>query len=157
MNKLVSYKNTFGMLKVVYLYLMLLVAVTANSQEWITDVEKAKISAQKENKTIVLVFQGSDWCAPCIKLDKEIWSTDEFKTYAKDHFIMLKADFPRRKKNALNEDQQNHNRQLAETYNKNGYFPYVVMLDENGKVLSENGYKKTSPKAYIELLESYKK
>jgi thioredoxin-related protein len=145
------------MFKVVYLALMLFVAVTANSQNWTTDVEEAKISAQKENKTIVLVFQGSDWCAPCIKLDREIWSTDEFKAYAKGHYIMLKADFPRRKQNALSEDLQNHNKQLAETYNKNGYFPYVVMLDENGKVLSENGYKKTTPKAYIKLLESYNK
>ena len=66
------------MFKVVYLALMLFVAVTANSQNWTTDVEEAKISAQKENKTIVFVFQGSDWCAPCIKLDREIWSTDEF-------------------------------------------------------------------------------
>jgi thioredoxin-related protein len=145
------------MFKVVYLALMLFVAVTANSQNWTTDVEEAKISAQKENETIVLVFQGSDWCAPCIKLDREIWSTDEFKAYAKGHYIMLKADFPRRKQNALSEDLQNHNKQLAETYNKNGYFPYVVMLDENGKVLSENGYKKTTPKAYIKLLESYNK
>ena len=37
---------------------------------------KASITkAQKQNKKIILVFQGSDWCGPCIKLSKEIWST----------------------------------------------------------------------------------
>lgn len=127
-----------------------------NAQEWITDFKEAKTIATKENKTVILVFQGSDWCAPCIKLDQEIWQTQEFKVYAKEHFVMLKADFPKRKKNALSEAQQTHNNQLAETYNKNGYFPYVVILDAKGNVLGSTGYKKTSPSEYIKLLESYK-
>ena len=69
------------------------------AQEWQTDFTKAKEIASKESKNIVLVFQGSDWCAPCIKLDREIWSTSKFKELSKDHFIMLQADFPRKKRN----------------------------------------------------------
>jgi len=46
------------------------------SQNWHTDLEYAKKIAVKENKPIVLVFQGSDWCAPCIKLERDIWSSD---------------------------------------------------------------------------------
>ncbi|WP_298896188.1 thioredoxin family protein [uncultured Psychroserpens sp.] len=136
--------------------LCILFSVSAFSQEWITDFNTAKSSAQKDSKKIVLVFQGSDWCAPCIKLDKEIWHTDEFKTYAKDHFIMLKADFPKRKKNALPQSQQEHNNKLAETYNKNGYFPFVVVLDAKGNKLGAIGYKKVSPSDYIKILESFK-
>jgi len=49
----------------------------------VTDFEQAKTVAAEENKKIILVFQGSDWCAPCTKLDKEIWSAEEFKNYAK--------------------------------------------------------------------------
>ncbi|WP_299113565.1 thioredoxin family protein [uncultured Winogradskyella sp.] len=126
------------------------------SQEWITDFDEAKSSAKENNKKIILVFQGSDWCAPCIKLDKEIWHTDEFISYAKEHFVMLKADFPKRKKNALSETQQKHNDKLAEVYNRNGYFPYVVVMDANGNVLGSTGYKKTTPKVYIDILESFK-
>ena len=71
----------------------------ANAQVWNNDFTTAKKLAQEQNKKIILVFQGSDWCGPCIKLEKEIWSSEEFKTYAKDHFILLKADFPKKKAN----------------------------------------------------------
>lgn len=125
------------------------------SQNWLTDFETAKSKAQQEEKTIILVFQGSDWCAPCIKLDKEIWNTEEFKNYAKDHFVMLQADFPKRKKNALSETQQKHNNQLAEKFNKNGYFPYVVILNSEGTILGSTGYKKTTPASYLRHLESF--
>lgn len=127
-----------------------------NAQEWQTDIDEAKKIASTENKKIVLVFQGSDWCAPCIKLDREIWSTEEFKTYAHEHFVMLQADFPRKKKNALISDLQKKNGILAETYNKQGIFPFVVVLDANGKVLGNTGYKKSTPKAYINELNSFK-
>ncbi|NAS30226.1 thioredoxin fold domain-containing protein [Flavobacteriaceae bacterium R38] len=131
--------------------------LSANGQEWNTNFEKAKIKATKNNRNIVLVFQGSDWCVPCIKLDKEIWSTEEFQNYAKDRFVMLRADFPRKKKNKLSEEQQNQNNHLAEHYNRNGFFPFVVVLDKNGKVLGETSYiRKSTPSEYIKLLESFK-
>ncbi len=136
------------------LILSLFISTIAFSQDWITDINKAKEIALQENKTIVLVFQGSDWCAPCMKLEKEIWSTDTFKKYAKEHFVMLKADFPRRKKNALSKEQQEKNNALFEKYNKQGYFPYVVVLDANGTVLGVTGYEKTSPENYIKKLTS---
>ena len=145
-------------MKTILSILFLLITITSvNAQDWITDFEKAKTIAAEESKTIVLVFQGSDWCAPCIKLDKEIWNTQEFQSYAKEHFVMLQADFPKRKKNALAEEQQAHNDKLAERYNTNGYFPYVVVLDSEGKMLGSTGYKKTTPSAYIKLLESFRK
>ena len=102
-----------------------------------------------------MVFQGSDWCAPCIKLEQEIWSSDEFKSYAEDHFVLLKADFPKRKKNALVKEQQEANNHLAEVYNKQGFFPFVVVLDKEGKVLGETGYNKVEPKEYIKILTSF--
>ena len=136
-------------------FFLLTTVASLNAQDWLTNFETAKIQAQQEQKTIVLVFQGSDWCAPCIKLDKEIWQTEEFQNYAKDNFVMLKADFPKRKKNALSENQQAHNNKLAEQFNKNGYFPYVVILNSEGKMLGSTGYKKTTPSAYIEILESF--
>ena len=136
----------------------ILIIVTSNmiGQDWQTDFDTSKEIASKENKPIILVFQGSDWCAPCIKLEREIWSSDEFISYSKDNFVMLLADFPRKKKNALDSKQQDHNNSLAEKYNKNGYFPYVVILDKDGKVLGATDYKKVSPTEYINILESFK-
>ena len=131
------------------------VIISMKSQEWQTDLNKAQNIASEKNQKIILVFQGSDWCAPCIKLDTEIWSSKEFITYSKEHFVMLKADFPRKSKNKLDKSQQEKNNQLAEKYNTKGYFPYVVVLDQNANVLGSTGYKKVSPSEYIEILNSF--
>ena len=85
----------------------------------------------------------------------EIWNTEEFKAFANDNYVMLKADFPRKKKNALSEVQQKKNNALAETYNKNGHFPLVVILDSQGNVLGETGYLKISPNEYIAKINSF--
>jgi thioredoxin-related protein len=132
-----------------------LISFSANAQNWQTDINKAKELAATKNCNIVLVFQGSDWCAPCIKLDQKIWSSEEFKNYAKDHYVMLLADFPRKKKNQLSKEQQEKNNTLAEKYNRQGFFPLIVVLDKDGKVLGSTGYKNISPKGYIDLLNSF--
>lgn len=140
------------------LFILLLFSIfSLNAQNWVTDFDEAKKIAIEKNQHIILVFQGSDWCAPCIKLEKEIWSTEEFKTYSENNFVMLLADFPRKKKNTLTKNQQLQNNQLMEKYNLRGYFPYVVVLDKNGITLGSTGYKKTSPSEYIKLLNSFKK
>ena len=145
------------MKKISFVILFLLSTTAIFAQDWITNFEEAKILASKKNENIVLVFQGSDWCGPCIKLDREIWSTDIFKEFSKSHFVMLKADFPRRKANQLNSEQIRRNTLLAEKYNPAGYFPFVVVLNSDGKVLGETGYKKLTPTEYIAQLEAFEK
>lgn len=138
------------------LFLIFILSITSiQAQNWITDFTTAKEEAVKNNKPIILVFQGSDWCAPCIKLDREIWSTEIFKNYSKEHYIMLQADFPRKKKNKLSDKQTEANKQLAEIYNKQGFFPFVVVLDHEGNILGQTSYKKTTPENYIKELNSF--
>ena len=141
----------------VQIALLILLSFSVKAQDWNTNFKTAKQIATSENKPIILVFQGSDWCAPCIKLEHEVWSTATFKKYAKEHFVMLQADFPRKKKNALPKDQAKANGYLFETYNKNGIFPFVVVLDSTGKVMGQTSYKKTTPENYIKELNSFLK
>lgn len=140
--------------KIILVCLVISLSFKAAAQEWQSDLQEAKKIATVENQKIILVFQGSDWCAPCIKLDNEIWSSDEFKAYAKEHYVMLLADFPRKKKNKLSKSQQEKNNKLAEEYNKQGFFPFVAVLDKNGELLGSTGYKKVSVTEYIEMLNS---
>lgn len=127
----------------------------ANAQDWNTDFEAAKKKAFKENKKLILVFQGSDWCAPCMKLDREVWSQEKFKAHATKHYVMMQADFPRRKQNKLPEELAAQNGKLFETYNKQGYFPHVVVLSPQGKVIGQTGYKAISLEEYIKELDSF--
>lgn len=136
--------------------ILLIVSMSSFAQDWTYDINKAKQQASTEEKAIVLVFAGSDWCAPCIKLEKKIWESEQFQRLAKDTFVMLKADFPRRKKNKLSKQQQKHNDALAEKYNRNGNFPLVVVLDENGNIKGKAGYENISPIDYYKKLKSLK-
>ncbi len=136
---------------------LLLVSVSTFAQNWLTDIDQAKAKASENKTNILLVFSGSDWCAPCMKLDKFIWQSEEFKTFSKDHFVLLRADFPKQKKNKLSNEQQAHNDKLAEKYNPNGYFPLVVILDKNGGTIGTTGYKNVSPAEYIKQLQALEK
>ncbi|MDR0227895.1 MAG: thioredoxin family protein [Flavobacteriaceae bacterium] len=114
--------------------------------------DDALAKASKEDKNIILVFAGSDWCAPCIKLDKEVFQTEVFQK-EKANWVMYKADFL--KKSKLPVEVKNENSKLADTYNKEGYFPLVVLLDSKGKVLGKTGYMKATPMEYIKKLYSF--
>ncbi len=142
-------------MKKIFLFIGLCLFTIANvqAQMWFTNLEEAQITAQANDQPIILVFQGSDWCAPCIKLDRTIWSSSEFKEYAEENLVLLQADFPRRKKNKLSEAQTAHNAMLAETYNRQGIFPMVAVLTPEGGLLGQTGYKRMSPDDYIEHLE----
>ncbi len=136
-------------------YALLLFTSISFGQEWNTNFETAKTEATTKNQHIILLFSGSDWCAPCMKLEREIWDTEAFKSSIKENYTLLKADFPRRKKNKLSKALQAQNEQLAATYNPKGYFPLVVVLDKTGKQLGQLGYQKTNPEAYLKLLNAF--
>lgn len=144
------------MRKIIISLFLLLFTVTY-SQNWKTSFDEAKTAALKENKDILLVFSGSDWCAPCIKLDKVVWQSEEFKTEAEKNWIIYKADFPKKKANQLDPKQTEINNLLAEKYNKSGSFPLVVLLDKSGKVIGMTGFKNVSAADYITIIHSLAK
>ena len=137
------------------LIIMLLFMVTQGySQEWKSNLEEAKKEATEQNKNILLVFSGSDWCAPCIKLDKNVWQSAAFKEESQKSWILIKADFPKKKADLLSPELTTNNQKLAEKYNKEGNFPLVVLLDKSGKVLGEQGYLNIAAEDYIQTILS---
>lgn len=141
-----------------FLYLFcLLSASTLFAQEWKNSYVDALIEAKDENKMIFLVFSGSDWCAPCIKLDENVWTSDAFRDHADANYVLYKADFPRKKTNRLQDALVAENKALAERYNPEGHFPLVLLLNTEGGVLGRTGYRKGAPETYIEHLNSFVK
>ena len=143
------------MKKILITSVLLTLSTLIWAQKWETNLDVAKTKAEQDGKNIILNFSGSDWCIPCMKLEKEIWESYEFVAYSKAHYVLLRADFPKKKINALVKEQQAQNDKLAEIYNKQGLFPLVVVLDKKGKVLGTTGYKNIAPKEYIALLHSF--
>ncbi len=93
---------------------------------WYLNYEEAKKVAQAENKPIIILFTGSDWCPPCRALRKEVFPNRIFKQEAKNVILVL-ADFPKRKQ--LPVDQRQRNRQLAATFLGGRGLPTMVAVD----------------------------
>lgn len=112
----------------------------AFAQEWIDDFSVAKAKAQEKNKLMLVDFTGSDWCGWCIKLRKEVLDTPEFDAYAKDRFVLMEVDCPRKKKQDVMLSQQNQ--KLCQQYNISG-FPTLLVMNAEGEVVGGfSGYKK---------------
>ncbi len=141
-------------MKKLVVVVFLFTSLCAFSQNWKNNIEEAKIEAKASNKNILLVFSGSDWCAPCIKLDRTIFQTDVFKAEAQQKWILVKADFPKKKGNLLSPELTESNKKLAEKYNKEGYFPLVVLLDPTGKTIGMLGFKNVTAEAYVQLINN---
>ena len=104
-------------------------------KQWEPDFENAKKIAKEEHKLILLNFSGSDWCGPCIVMRKDYLNSDVFNTMADENLVMVNADFPRKKANQLPAEIIKKNENLAELYNKEGKFPFTLLLSAEGKVL----------------------
>ncbi len=114
--------------------------------------EEAKVQAKAESKTVLMSFSGSDWCANCIRLERELFESPEFQSYAKEHLVLLKLDFPMKKKNQLSAEQTAHNEKLAEQFNQKGAFPTVIVFSADGESLGKMKHPQPTASAYIESL-----
>jgi protein disulfide-isomerase len=118
--------------------------------DWLTDFEKAQAQARAQNKALLINFTGSDWCPPCLMLEREVFKQPEFTEYAAKNLVLLMVDFPRIKMQSL--EERAANRKLAERYEIDG-FPTIVLLDLSGKKIGELGYMAGGPKPFIAAIE----
>jgi protein disulfide-isomerase len=121
---------------------------------WQTDLPKALEQAKTENKIALLDFTGSDWCGWCIRFDKEVFATSQFKEYADKNLVLVELDFPNNKPQSA--ELKKANAELKEKYKIEGY-PTLVVLDKDGKELGRQvGYSEGGPKAFIAKLEEFR-
>jgi thioredoxin-related protein len=134
-----------------------LTATATRAAEWRMDYDKAVADAKASNKYVLLDFNGSDWCGPCIEMKKVVFSKPAFLNYASKSLILVDVDYPQRKQ--LPDAVTKQNERLAKQYDieRSGY-PTVVLLDPNGKVLARlEGYMGESPADMIAWVEKAKK
>lgn len=113
--------------------LLLLVTATAFAEPkagWSEDYTASLAKAKAEKKDVLLDFTGSDWCGWCIKLDKEIFSTDEFKQLAEKKLVLVELDYPRSK--TLPDEVKKQNAELKAKFGIRGY-PTIILVNSRGK------------------------
>lgn len=129
---------------------LLVLGTFASAAEWLTDYTQALHQAREQKKAVLIDFTGSDWCTWCMRLDREVFATAEFKSYAATNLVLLRVDFPRR--NPLPAAQTAHNEKLAAQFGVNS-FPTVVVLSPNGSKAGKLGYQAGGPRRFISSVE----
>jgi protein disulfide-isomerase len=87
-------------------------------------------------------------------LQKEVFKTKEFTTWAKDNVVLVELDFPRNT-SKLTAETQNQNSQLQQVFQVQGY-PTVWLVNANKKdgktnfeKLGSTGYVAGGPTAWL--------
>jgi thiol:disulfide interchange protein len=99
----------------------------------------------------LLVFQGSDWCIPCIQLEQKVLSGERFLQFVKDSLVVLKADFPQRKK--IDPALVSQYEKLAEAFNPEGSFPKAILLNAQRKRIAQITIKNPAPETFIAAIK----
>ena len=119
---------------------------------WLTDPEEATKMAVDQDKDLLLLFTGSDWCPPCIKLETEIFSKPEFLEEAKRQFVFLVFDFPREKQ--LPDELAAQNKKWAQRFGVERY-PTVIVLDKKQRPFGITGYRDGGVEEYLGQLGEF--
>lgn len=120
--------------------------------DWNGNLEKAIEQANKENKTVLVNFTGSDWCIWCKRLSAEVFQQKEFEEYAKKSLVLVMLDFP--KDIEQTQETKEYNNKLAQKYGIQG-FPTILLIDGQGKLIAQTGYQPGGAAKYVEHIKSY--
>jgi thioredoxin-related protein len=122
-----------------------------NQLDWMTDFNEAKKIAKKENKPILMLFTGSDWCPPCKAMHNELFQNKEFIELS-HQVVLLMVDFPRRK--PISAEQRRKNAELQRKFHHGGV-PTFVAVDADENVLGKiSGYRYGAPQRNISFMKS---
>ena len=108
-------------------------------------------TAKQMHRTVLLIFSGSDWCLPCQWLEKKIFSDSSFRFFVDNNLVLIKADFPQKKK--LSPEQTAINEKLAEEFNPDGIFPLLLLLKPEKTVLTLLEYENYLPEDFINQIK----
>jgi len=139
------------MKKIILLVAVLVVSLTMAQEshsdiKWQRNFEKAKKQAQRQHKPLLMLFTGSDWCAPCKSLKKYFFNADKFKAYA-DKFVFMYVDFPRNK-DLVSAEEAKQNKKLNKQF-KVRSLPTIIVLNSNGKQIDKiKGFNMTGETQY---------
>jgi thioredoxin-related protein len=106
--------------------------------QWLTNYNLATAEARKSDKLILLYFSGSDWDPWTDKLEKDVLSTDPFKTWANEHIIPMQVDFAKEKR--INSITKAQNDKLKTQYSV-AKVPLFVFVDATGAPMARASYE----------------
>ena len=120
--------------------------------KWTMDLNAAKKLANEKKLPILLNFSGSDWCSWCKLMEKNVFSKQDWKGYAKDNILMVIIDFPKDSM-IVPQEYVERNNELKDKYNVKGFPTFIVLDDDAETVLGRLGAgQEKTPASFIEEL-----
>lgn len=89
------------------------------------DLQAAETQARQEHKHILLEV-GGDWCIWCGYLDQFFATHPDVDAALRANYVLVKVNW----------SEQNHNNAFLTQYAVVRSFPFLIVLDENGKLLT---------------------
>lgn len=135
-------------------------AYKSAKEGWLVDLDEAYARSEKEKKPILANFTGSDWCGWCKRLDADVFTKPEFKSWAEKNVILLELDFPRRMQ--IPEKNRQQNMAMQQALQITGY-PTIWLLTltkdpATGRYqvnpMGKTGYTQT-PQQFISTIDGY--
>jgi thiol-disulfide isomerase/thioredoxin len=112
-----------------------------------------KLQFTTTSNTILYVFSGSDWCAGCIRLERQVLSDSSFIENMKVNQITIeKIDFPQRKK--LTREVSEYNRAIAQKFNFDGAFPSLILFASERERFKLIPYQGELPEHFSKIIIS---
>ena len=125
--------------------------VNSRAQQWEKDLDAGLKEAALNNKKVLLFFSVPEHCETCVKLEQNIFKSPEFLAFAEKHYVMVKIDFSYQQDD---KEQLQKNLMIVEKYNKDGFFPHVVVLNKEAKITGKTEvYNNETPQEYMSLLK----
>ena len=109
----------------------------AGTEDWTNSFVEARAEASSEQKDLLLLFTGSDWCPPCMALEEQVLDQSSFNEPMAGGFVPVLLDFPRSK--PQEDATRRQNSSLQSRYQIQGY-PTMLLTDAAGQVYAKAGY-----------------
>ncbi len=136
---------------------LVFLSTESQAQQWQNDLQIGLKEAAQQNKKVLLFFSVPERCESCNKLERNIFKSPEFIEFASENYVLVKIDFSYEAEE-LTKDQLEKNLLIVEKYNKDGFFPHVVVLNKDAKITNKVGvYSRETPQQYLSLLQKNSK
>jgi hypothetical protein len=120
---------------------------------WGTDLPAALERAKAENRYVLILFDGSDWCPASEWVRVNYLNKEDFKAYARGKLELVLVDFPQHHEQST--ELKMANAQLSDEYGIH-YYPTFILLNADRKKLGGTlGTNQANPKAFIAKLEGF--
>lgn len=144
-------------MKTTFVILFTVIGALGYAQTWNNDIDFGLKQAAQTNKKVLLFFTVPEQCGNCSLLENNVLKSTEFLSFADKNYVLVKIDF-RTHGDDLTDAMTKKNLLIVEKYNKDGFFPLVVVLNSASRVLGKIGvYNDETPSQFIRSLKSFEK